>query len=82
MGASLYRLHVPSAFGGKTGFDMDISHVLPLSVLVSITFVGYGAGDGGARTGAGCLVELPLCSVAITALLEVGSDTKLLEKKL
>ena len=27
VGASLYSLHVPSGFGGRTGFDVNTSHV-------------------------------------------------------
>ena len=35
--ACLYRLHVPSAFGGRAGFDLNISHVLPQGVLAALT---------------------------------------------
>ena len=51
---SLYRLHVPNAFGGKAGLDVDASHVFPQGVLPAVTFVGDGAGDGGARACTGC----------------------------
>ena len=79
--ACLYRLHVPSAFGGRAGFDLNISHVLPQGVLAALTLVGDGAGDEGARARARCGVELPLCSVGVTALSGAGSDPKLLEQK-
>lgn len=39
------------------------------------------AGDGGARAGIRDEAGLTLCSVAICALAEVESDTKLLEQK-
>lgn len=32
MGASLYKLCVPSAFGGKAGFDMDAKYIFPQEV--------------------------------------------------
>ena len=42
--------------------------------------LGMGwAGDEGARAEGGCEVGLPLCSVAITSLSGVESDTKLLK---
>ena len=78
---SLYSLHVPNAFGGRPGFDKNTSHIFPQGVLVAITLVGGGAGSGGARAGAMCKPGLPLCSVAIAALSETGSDPKLLEQK-
>lgn len=37
---SLYRLCVPNAFGGRAGSAVDPSHVLPQSVLATITLVG------------------------------------------
>ena len=77
----MYRLCVPSAFGGRAGFDMDKSHVFPQGMLAAITFVWSGAEDGLDRAGMGYETGLPLCSVAITALSKVGSDTKLLEQK-
>lgn len=49
MSAFLYRLHVPNAFGGRTGFDKDASHLFPQGVLVAITFVGGKDGDRRAR---------------------------------
>ena len=33
VGASLYRPCVPSAFGGRAGFDVDASHIFPQGVL-------------------------------------------------
>ena len=56
------------------------NHIFPQGVLAAITLVGGGAGDGGARAGARSEVGL-LCSVAVTALLGAGSDSKLLEQK-
>ena len=78
---SLYRLHVPIAFGMKAGFNLDVSHVFPHGVLAAITLVVGWAREGGATTGPGCETGLPLCSVAITALSRVGSDLNLLEQK-
>ena len=68
MGASLCRLHVPSAFGVRAEFDVDASHVFPQSVLAAITLVGGVADDWGARVCAGCKAGLPLCSVAVATL--------------
>ena len=50
-------------------------------MLAAITLVGGGAGNGGARARVSCDRELLLCSLAITALLGVGSGPKLLEQK-
>ena len=72
---------VPSAFGGRAGFDVDISHVFPQCVLAAITLVGSGVGDGEARTGTGCEAGLPLFTVAVTTLSGTGSDLNLLEQK-
>ena len=52
---------------------MDVSHIFPQGVLAAIIFVGVEAGGAGARAGAGCEVGLPLCSVALDALLGMGS---------
>ena len=71
-----------NAFGGRAGFDVDVSHVFPQGVLAALIFVVVRAGGGGARAGAGCEVGLPLCSTALTALLGVGFDPMLLELKL
>ena len=61
VGVSLYRLHVPSAFCGRTEFDMDANHVFPQCVLTAISLVGGGPAGGGARAGGGCGAGLPLC---------------------
>ena len=61
---------------------MDASLIFPQGMLVAVALVAGGAGDGGATAGVRCEVELPLCSVAITTLLGVRSDPKLLEQKL
>ena len=83
VGASLYSLHfLYSVFGGRPGFDMNISHIFPQGVLVVITLVGSGAEDGGARVRARCELRLHLGSVANTTLLEVEACSKLLEQKL
>ena len=66
VGASLYRLCVPSAFGRRAEFDMDTSHIFPQDVLGAITFIRGGAGDGRATAGARCLIGFILCSMAIT----------------
>lgn len=61
-GVSLYRLHAPDAFGGRTGVDVDASHVFPQCVVAAVTLVRGGAGDGVlARAGSRCEVGLPLC---------------------
>ena len=49
LGASLYRLHVPRAFDGRAGFDVDANHIFPQGVLAAISLVEVRAGDGGAR---------------------------------
>ena len=46
VGASLYRLCVPGAFGGRAGFDVDASHIFPQCVLAAIALVVGVAGDG------------------------------------
>ena len=46
VGASLYKLHVPNAFGRRVGFDLVASHIFPQGVLAAITLVVGGAGDG------------------------------------
>ena len=38
VGVSLYRLYVPDTFGGRAGFDMDASHVLPEGMLAALTW--------------------------------------------
>ena len=70
---------MPNAFGGRFGFDVDASRIFPLDALAAIPLPGGGAGDGGARAGTGCEAGLPLCSVAIPALLGVVTDPELLE---
>lgn len=70
---------MPNAFGGRFGFDVDARHSFPQDVLATITLVGGRAGDGEARAGIGHEAGLPLCSAAITALLGVVTDPKLLE---
>lgn len=73
--ASLYRLCVPNAFGGRDGLDLESNHIFPQGVLSVITLGRGGAGDRGTRTGPQCNTRIPLC------LLGVGSDSKFLEHK-
>ena len=61
---------------------MDASYTFPRDVLEAIPLIGSGARDGGARLGTRSEAGLPLCPVAITALLEVRSAFKLPGKKL
>ena len=68
VGMSLCSLHVPSGFGGRTGSEMSMGCVFTWGVLAATTLMGGRAGDGGARAGARCELELLLCSVAITTL--------------
>ena len=42
MGASLYRLYVPSAFGGRAGLDVDTSHDFLQGVLTVFSLVEVG----------------------------------------
>ena len=81
VGASLYRLCVPCAFGERAEFDMNASHIFPQGVLPFITLVVGGAGDRQTRAGTLCVVGLPLFSVALTTLFGAGSGPKLLEQK-
>lgn len=73
VGTSLYSLSVPSVFGGKARFDVNTSHIFSKNTLVE-------GGPGGRESGAGSRFEqgLPLCSVAITAVLRAGSGTRFL----
>ena len=69
-----------SAYGGRAVFDEDTSHIFLQGVLTAITFVGYGAEDGGTLAGSWCEVWLPLFSVAITTLVGVHYNLRLLEQ--
>lgn len=71
-GTSLECLHVSSGCGGRAQSDVSVTHLFHLSLLVG------GAGNGGARARARYELGILLCSVSITALLEVGSFPKLL----
>ena len=64
--------HVPNSFGGMAWSEVVASHIFPQVVLAVVTLVGHWTGDGGAGTMTE--VELPLHSVAITALLCIASD--------
>lgn len=54
VGASLYSLCVPTGFDRRAGSDMSMNHVFMQVVLVSISFVGGEAGDGGANARVRC----------------------------
>lgn len=69
-----------SAYGGRAVFDEDASHVFLQVVLTAITFVGYGAEVGGIIAGSRCEVWLPLFSVAITTLVGVHYNPRLLKQ--
>ena len=73
---SLYRLLVSSVFSGRAGFDVDASHIFPQGVLANITLVFGRTGDEGGRAGTWCEGRLTLCSVAVTGLLVVGSESQ------
>ena len=72
VGAFLCRLCMSNSFGARAGFCMDAIHVFPQSVLVIIPLIGGVVGVVLSRAYAECEAELPLCSVAITALLGRG----------
>lgn len=59
---------VPSVFGGRAGFDENMSHVFPQGVLATITLVVGGAGDRRAVTYTGCDFGLPFCSISCNYL--------------
>lgn len=79
VGVPLWRLSIYSAFGGRAGLDVDISHVFLWGMLAAFTLVGGVGGDGGAGACAGCEVWLPFFSVAVVALWWESSAPKLLE---
>ena len=68
VGASLYRLFMPSAFGGKAGFDMNTSHIFAQGVLAAWWEGEAGAGE--MRAGARFELGLLLCWVASLKFLE------------
>lgn len=45
-GNILVPFSLPSAFGGRPGFDLKISHVFGQGLLASVMLVGGEAGDG------------------------------------
>ena len=49
VGVPLCKVCVPSAFGGRAGFDMDASHLFPQGVLAAITLLGGGGKRGKRR---------------------------------
>lgn len=78
MGAFPYCLRVPSGFGGIAGFDLNTSHVFSQVLLAVITLIVGVAGDVGTRAGYRFELRLPLCSVAVSALLGLGVGSVLL----
>ena len=74
---------MPNVFGERAGSAVDPSPVLPQSVPATIALVGGGGLETGeAGAGSRGTVGLALCSLAITALLAVESDHKLLKQSL
>lgn len=59
MGVSLYRLHVPSAFGGRAELGGDASHTFSHSVLAAITPVGGKMGQLELEFGVRQILPLP-----------------------
>ena len=51
MGVSLYNLRGTSGFDGRTGFDLNTSHVFPQGVLSAIILLGGGVRDEGPEPG-------------------------------
>ena len=73
--ASLCRLHVPSVFSGRAGFDVGAHRIFPQGVLAPVTLVGGVAADGGARTCTRYEMGL-LWSLNVTTLSGVGFATE------
>lgn len=71
VGVSLYRLHVPSAFGRRAGFDMDAKSGLSSGCTGSYHLDEGMHGDGIGRTGARCEVRLPPYSVVLHSLIGI-----------
>jgi len=67
MGRALYILHVPSAL--VAGSRVSMSHIFSQGVLVAITLVGSGPGDGDARYRTWCDLGFLFCWGTITILL-------------
>ena len=80
-GSILYSLCVPSDFGGRPGFYVNMSCIFPHVVVAVGTLVGVETGDGVFRARIRCELGLLLCSVVNTTLLRVGLWPKLLEEK-
>lgn len=81
MGASLYKLHMPNASGGKAELDIDSGHIFPQGVLAALTLVSGRTGDWGARASTGRDLGFPLYSVPVTTLSGLGSVPKFLMQK-
>ena len=79
VGVSLCKLCEYGIFGVTAVFGLDASHIFSQSVLVSIPLIGGVIGVVVTRACTRCWVGLPLCSVAVIALLRVRSAPWLLE---
>ena len=74
---------MPNVFSERAGSAVEPSSVLPQSVPVTIALVGGGGLETGeAGAGSRGTVGIALCSLAVTALLGVESDHKLLKQSL
>lgn len=70
-----------SVFGVRADFDMDVSHILPQSVLATIILI---VAMVGVRRSKACAVNEVglLCSMAVATLSGVGSGLLSLDQKL
>lgn len=66
VGAFLYRLHVPNAFGERAGLEVDASRVFPQDVLAATILVEGGSIDGGQELEPAEKWDLT-CSVVVTS---------------
>lgn len=76
--AFLYKLHVPNAFGGRAGLEVDASCVFPQDVQAATTLVEGGSRDGGQELEPAVKWDVP-CSVATIAGSGGKPDPSLLE---
>ena len=70
---------MPNIFGVRAGFITDSSHIFPQSVLDIFPLIEVVVGVVVSRACAGHETELPLSSMAVTALSGEGSSPLLLE---
>lgn len=66
VGAFLYRIQVPNAFGGRAGLEVDASHAFPQDVLAATILVEGGSRDGGQELEPAEKWDSP-CSAAVIA---------------